>query len=149
MVLKFRLISDEVKDFVRDIEILAEQTFYDLHSCIVENFHYDKSQLASFFLTNREWEKLQEFTLFDMSENGRSHTILMDRAVLKDYITDAKQRLLYVFDVFNERLIFLELTGMIKERGKEKYPQVTHSTGHPPRQIMLGSINFEGLNVDE
>ncbi len=149
MVFKFRLISDEVKDFVRDIEILDDQTFFDLHSIIVEDFRYDRSQLASFFLTNRDWEKLQEFTLFDMSEDGKRHTTLMDRAVLKDHITESRQRLLYVFDVFNERLIFLELIEMTNERKKVKYPQITYSKGHPPRQIMLGSINFEGLNADE
>ena len=94
MVYKFRLISDEVKDFVRDIEILSEQTFYDLHCVMIHDFRYDKSQLASIFLTTRSWEKLQEFTLFDMSEEGKIHTLLMDKSVLKDYITDSKQRML-------------------------------------------------------
>ncbi len=109
MVFKFRLISDEVKDFVRDIEILSEQTFYDLHYLMMEDFHYDKSQLASFFLTNREWEKTQEFTLFDMSEDGQAAYPADGQVGAGEYITDARQRMLYVFDMFNERLIFLEL----------------------------------------
>ncbi len=149
MVYKFRLISDEVKDFVRDIEILSEQTFYDLHCVMIHDFRYDKSQLASIFLTTRSWEKLQEFTLFDMSEEGKIHTLLMDKSVLKDYITDSKQRMLYVFDLFNERFIFIELIGTAKKTEKKGFPRITFSSGHPPRQILLGSINPGGLSFDE
>ncbi len=149
MVYKFRLISDEVKDFVRDIEILSEQTFYDLHSTMVEDFHYDRSQLASFFLTNGEWEKLQEFTLFDMSEDRKHHTSLMDKCTLKNYIDLPRQRMLYIFDIFNERLIFIELTETIQTPDSGHYPRITYSEGHPPRQILPGSINLEGLNFNE
>ncbi len=149
MVYKFRLISDEVKDFVRDIEILSEQTFYDLHSGLVEDFHYDKSQLASFFITNRDWEKLQEFTLFDTSEDGKRHTLLMDRSVLRDYVAEPRQRMLYVFDIFNERLMFLELVDTVQAEEPGVYPRVAFSRGHPPRQTLLGFINSEGLNFEE
>lgn len=149
MVFKFRLISDEEKDFVRDIEVLSEQTFYDLHSVMVEDFHYDKSQLSSFFLTTHEWEKQKEFTLFDMSEDRNHHTMLMDKSVLGNFIKDPRQRLLYLFDMFNERVIYIELTDIFKNEPNVKYPRITHSEGHPPRQMLSETINLEDLEFDE
>ena len=34
MVYKFRIISDEVDDFLREIQIDSEASFYDLHEAI-------------------------------------------------------------------------------------------------------------------
>ena len=34
MIYKFRLLSDEVEDFRRDIEIDSDATFHDLHKAI-------------------------------------------------------------------------------------------------------------------
>mgnify|MGYP003377447636 CR=1 FL=1 len=44
MVYRFTIISNEVEDFIREIKIDAEATFYDLHQAILSSCHYaDKS----------------------------------------------------------------------------------------------------------
>ena len=131
------MISSEVKDFVRDIEISSGQSFFDLHKAIQEDLHYDSSQIASFFLTNYEWEKELEFTLFDMTDSGKIPTIPMDKAILRDYMKDDRQRLLYVFDFFNERAFFLELLDFVKRLEFVTYPRITLSQGYPPKQILF------------
>ena len=68
MIYKFRLLSSEKDDFVRDFEVSSDQTFYDLHLVIQYNCHYDTSQIASFYLCNSDWEKENEITLFELSE---------------------------------------------------------------------------------
>jgi len=37
MVYRFTIISDEVDDFVREIQIDSEATFQDLHEAILKN----------------------------------------------------------------------------------------------------------------
>ena len=37
MVYKFRIISDEVDDFLREIDIDSEASFYDLHEAILKS----------------------------------------------------------------------------------------------------------------
>jgi hypothetical protein len=154
MVYKFRLLSDEVKDFVRDIEIRSDQTFFDFHRIIQDDLGYDNSQIASFFLTNSLWEKEKEFTLFDMSDGENKSLVPMDKAFLKNYILDPKQRLIYVFDFFNERTFFIELTDTQKEIKYSDYPAVTFSKGNPPQQILFGNNNigvfsdFDNQNMD-
>ena len=39
MVYRFTIISNEVEDFIREIKIDAEATFYDLHQAILSSCH--------------------------------------------------------------------------------------------------------------
>jgi len=149
MVFKFRLISDEVKDFIRDVELLSDQTFYDFHRTLTHDFHFDKSQIASFFTSNENWEKDVEITLFDMSEDGKKDVHIMDRVKLEEFLDSPKQRLLYVFDFFNERLLFIELVEVIQKQEKTAYPRITFSRGNPPHQLLMGNNNFEDLDFEE
>lgn len=57
MVYKFTLISDEVDDFVREIKIDSDATFYDLHKIILNCVGYKDDQMTSFFICDEDWEK--------------------------------------------------------------------------------------------
>lgn len=149
MVYKFRLLSHEIKDFVRDIEIKGNQTFFDFHKAIQDDLNYDSSQIASFFLTNQLWEKEQEFILFDMSDVPNAALIAMDRARLRDYIKDPKQRLIYIFDIFNERGVFIELVDTQEEVRYSDYPAVVFSKGAAPQQILFGNRDFGTIIEDD
>ena len=71
MVYKFRIISDEVDDFLREIDIDSEASFYDLHEAILKSTGYKNDQMTSFFICDDDWEKETEITLEDMG-NGSS-----------------------------------------------------------------------------
>jgi hypothetical protein len=148
MIFKFRLLSHEIKDFVRDIEIRAEQTFYDFHKAIQDDLNYDSSQIASFFITNQLWEKEREFILFDISDVPNNATIPMDRARLRDYIKEPKQRLIYIFDFFNERGLFIELVDSQNELKYSDYPAVVFSKGASPQQILFGNRDYGAIIED-
>jgi hypothetical protein len=156
MIFKFRLLSSEMDDFVRDFEISSNQTFYALHMAIQEDCKYDPSQIASFFLCNDNWEKETEITLFEIPEEQGKVTLAMDNSVLSDYITERKQKLVYIFDIFNERAFFIEVVGITDDDPSKSYPLCTLSEGSPPVQILLDvpspekeiteQWNDEGLN---
>jgi len=137
MIYKFRLLSSENDDFVRDFEVSASQTFYDLHMAIQKNCKFDPSQIASFFLCNNDWEKETEITLFEIPEEQGKVTLAMEKSVFLDYINEIKQKLIYIFDVFNERTFFIELVGIRDDDTSTIYPRCTLSEGSPPVQIML------------
>jgi hypothetical protein len=80
------------------------------------------------------WEKEEEFTLFDMGTGSST----MEVAVLEDIIFRKNQKLLYVFDFFNERSLFVEYTGEAKEIDGREYPSCTNSKGVPPKQVIFG-----------
>ena len=46
MVYKFRIISDEVDDFLREIKIDSDASFYDLHEAILKCTNYKNDQMT-------------------------------------------------------------------------------------------------------
>lgn len=149
MVFKFRLISNEVKGFQRDIEILSEQSFYNFHAILSQSFHYDDSQLTSFFTLDLKGKKLQEITLFDFSEGKSKDIKLMDKCRLKDYISKKGDRLIYVFDYFNERRMSLELIDILSNNDSIIYPRISFSKLSPPPQLLIIDSTFDDFDDDE
>jgi len=148
MVCKFRMISHEEEDFVRDFEVLSDQTFFDLHKAIQSDLHFDTSQIASFYLCNDEWEKEKEITLFDITEDPETEVHVMDSTKFSDYIHKTKQKLLYIFDVFNERGFFMEVAEIHQNKTSDKYPVCTFRKGCPPQQILMDQI-FLGKSEED
>ena len=62
MIFNFRIVSDEVDNFKREIQIDATATFLDLKKAICTCVGYDATQMSSFFLCDRNWEKEKEIT---------------------------------------------------------------------------------------
>jgi len=144
MVYRFRMISGEVEGFAREFDILGTQTFYDLHLTIQKNLVYDSSQIASFFLTDATWNKVKEFTLFDL-DNDDTFVAPMDVATIEEFVKDPKQRLLYTFDMFNDRNFFIELVAKVKDSESKKLPACIFEKGEAPVQIKLDADTSSDL----
>lgn len=140
MIYKFTIISDESDEFVREIQIDPEATFYDFHEAILASTGYTNDQMTSFFICDDDWEKDTEITLEAMDDNPEIDSWVMKETRLSDLIEDEKQKLLYVFDYMTERCFFIELTEIIT--GKEiKGAKCTKKAGEAPKQI----IDFEEM----
>ena len=135
MVYKFLLLSDEVEDFRREIEIDADATFLQFHEVIQKCAGYTQKEITSFFICNEAWEKEQEILLFDMGASSDEDTYLMSETRLSDLISDKGQRLLYVFDNLNERSFFVELKKITTGSDLAE-PVCTLSKGKAPAQTV-------------
>ncbi|NLJ83205.1 MAG: plasmid pRiA4b ORF-3 family protein [Bacteroidales bacterium] len=146
-VYKFRLLFDDVEDFVRDYEILAKQTFKDFHQCIIDSIQgLNPEELASFYICDRKWNKRNEITLMDMSidqddeeeelrdeEEGEVQpTITMDEARISDFIDDPHQRIIYEHDFLNIRTFYIELLKSYEAKPDKTYPVCIHSSAELP-----------------
>ncbi|MGE0079166.1 MAG: hypothetical protein AB7S48_15010 [Bacteroidales bacterium] len=140
MIYKFRMISADDKAFLRDFEIDANQTFLSFHNAIQENLGFDSSQLASFFLTDEHWNKGMELTLIDMQNEGGLAAIPMDSIRINELIKDRKERLLYVYDIFTDQSLFLELLDVFEPLEGVKYPICSASVGEAPVQLADDSV---------
>ncbi|MDE6484003.1 MAG: hypothetical protein K2L14_01220 [Duncaniella sp.] len=133
MIYNFRLVSDEVDNFKREIQIDADATFLDLRNAICDCTGYDKSQMSSFFLCDDGWERDKEITLEDMGSDSSEDVYLMEDTPLSDLIEDEGQRLVWVFDYLTDRSFFIEMKNFIT--GKTlKDPLCTVSMGEAPQQ---------------
>ena len=140
MIYSFTIISDDVDDFVREIQIDPEATFFDLHEAILKAANYTNDQMTSFFICDDDWEKEKEITLEEMDNNPEMDSWIMKETRLNELIEDEKQKLLYVFDYMTERCFFIELSEIIT--GKEiKGAKCTKKSGEAPKQ----TVDFEEM----
>ena len=152
MVYKFRIISDEVDDFLREIKIDSDASFYDLHEAILKSTGYKDDQMTSFFICDDYWEKETEITLEDMGQgSSEEDTFVMKDTRLSELLEDEKQKLIYVFDPLAERVFFIELSEIITGKDLEK-AVCSKKSGEPPKQ----TIDFDeqmntnsSLDLDE
>lgn len=135
MVYRFLLLSDEVDNFSREIEIAPDATFLQFHDAILDAVGYDKNQITSFFICSDNWEKQQEITLIDMGADSATDTYLMEETPLDEFIEDVGQRLLYVYDNMTERAFFIELKAIMPNRTSDK-PVCVSSKGKAPVQLV-------------
>lgn len=135
MIFNFRIVSDEVDNFKREIKIDAEATFLDLKNAICDAVGYDKNQMCSFFLCDRNWEKEKEITLEDMGSDSDQDVWLMEDSVLSDFIDDEGQKMLFTFDYLTDRNFFIEMRELITGKNL-KDPVCTLSLGSAPSQVV-------------
>ena len=135
MIYRFTIISDEVDDFVREIQIDPEATFYDFHEAILKSAGYTNDQMTSFFICDDDWEKEKEITLEEMDDNPEMDSWVMKETQLSELVEDEKQKLLYVFDYMTERAFFMELREIIPGKDLDK-AVCSKSIGEAPVQIM-------------
>jgi hypothetical protein len=146
MIFRIRMLSGEDETFIRDYEVSYATSLLDVHHFICRDLGYDPMNMASFFRSDARWERLQEFTSMDMNDPGGADDgapvpmpVPMERATLGQVLHRNNDRLIYVFDPFGDRAMFLELTGSFKRPDGRQYPLTVFSQGDPPAQFDLPS----------
>lgn len=152
MVYRFTIISDEVEDFMREIKIDSDATFYELHETILKSVGYKDDQMTSFFICDDDWEKEKEITLEDMGSSSDEDVWVMRDTRLSELLEDEKQKMIYVFDPLSERVFFIELTEI--HLGEDLAHAVcSYKRGEAPAQIVdyedFASKNNASMDLDE
>ena len=110
MVFRFRMLSDENDNFVRDYEAMYDMTLLDFHDFILQALE-DEPCMASVFTADDRWEKQREFTSVEMDDGSGDAPAAMESVTLGQVIHNRRDRLIYLFDMFGDRAYYLELTG--------------------------------------
>lgn len=147
MVLRFKILSDKVEDFVLHINADAKNTFFELHEAIQVACKYDSSELATFFLADEEWDKGLEITMFNDKKTRQLPLLLMKNTLLGDYLKQKEDKLIYIFDVISQKSMYIELNELVMEN-KLNTPIVTFNRGNAPVQSSSHRYNAD-LLVDQ
>ncbi len=148
-IYKFKIVSEDQDDFSREIEIKPTDTFESFHKILVESFGFDGSQLASFFMCDDKWHKLQEISLVNMSDDESSATKEMRDAVLEELIEDPHQKILYVYDYLNYYTFRIELYKVLQAKAGVKYPICSVKVGDLPKSYLTSGIDTSIPIFDE
>lgn len=134
--LKFRVLIDSTSNEVfRDILIDEKATFEMLYRAILDSYQFSHDQMASFYMSNENWDKGFEISLFDMAFGEDPNDILpgvMSECSLQDYMQDDDQRIILVHDFIRMWIFLIELIG--QEPVAPEHPKVVLTVGNAPAE---------------
>ena len=148
MIYRFRIIldNDTEEDVFRDIEIQETDSLEDLHNAITQSFGFDGLEMASFYISNNEWDQGEEISMFDVSE-GNSSVRLMSETALNDVVHEAQTKLIYVYDFLSMWTFLVELAEIVEEAEGADYPNLMFVHGQIPDSAP--EKNFEAEDFDD
>tara|TARA_X000000368_G_C23035422_1_gene714372 strand:+ start:462 stop:941 length:480 start_codon:yes stop_codon:yes gene_type:complete len=126
------------KDVIRDIEISSTSNLEALHYAIITAFELEKNELASFYMTNEDFELLQEIPLLSIDEE-ENPMLGMKEVIISSILTKQGAQLLYVYDFMKMWRFLITLTEQKEETSSE--PKCIKSVGDMPEDAP--EITFE------
>ena len=126
------------EDVIRDIEISSTSNLEELHYAIITAFELEKNELASFYMTNEDFELLQEIPLLSIDEE-ENPMLGMNKVIISSILTKQGSQLLYVYDFMKMWRFLITLTEKKEEIISE--PKCVKSVGEMPEDAP--EITFE------
>ncbi len=140
--LKFRILLDSPskKEVFRDIVIDDESSFEEFYKVIHTSFGFTGDQMASFYVSDAEWNKGHEITLMDVTydedDNLADQPDLMRNVKLRNFVSpdnvDGEQKFILVYDFLLLWIFLIELIGYEKDTPTE--PKVILEVGIAPEE---------------
>ena len=133
--LKFRVLLDskDQEKVFRDIIINEDDNFESLYKTIIDSFNFKGEQMASFYMSNDDWDKGHEISLVDLAFEDEvviDSPSVMNSAVIKDHIEKKDQKIILVYDFMKMWIFLIELISIEEMLSIE--PQVNLSIGISP-----------------
>ncbi|HSI70121.1 MAG TPA: hypothetical protein VK941_07800 [Gillisia sp.] len=152
MVYRFRVILDAEEDVFRDIELLQESTLEDFHNSIINAFGFDGTEMASFYISDEDWNQGDEISQFDVSD-GEESIRLMNETTLDSVVSEDQTKLIYVYDFLNMWTFLIELGEIAEIEEGRDYPNLMFVHGQipleaPDKEFVAEKDEF-GDNMDE
>ena len=149
MIYRFRVIldNDTEEDVFRDLEIRETDTLEDLHNIITQSFGFDGTEMASFYLSDDEWNQGEEISLFDLSE-GSSSTRLMSETLINKEVHEIQPKLIYVYDFLSMWTFFVELAEIVEEAEGHDYPNLMFVHGQIPTEAPEKIFEADEFDMD-
>lgn len=158
MLYRFRVILDTEEDVFRDIEILADSTLEDLHNTILQSFGFDGTEMASFYLSDDEWNQGEEFSQFEV-DDSENHVRLMNETTLDDVVSEDQTKLIYIYDFLSLWTFLVELAEIAEPDPSMDYPNLMYVHGQipinpPEKEFTTEKEEFSGdfdddLDIDD
>ena len=147
--LKFRVLLDSKndKEVFRDIILDNSETFESFYKVVISSFGLDDNQMASFYVSDEDWNKGEEITLMDMGFDEENPPLIMSENTIADFVTSTQQKFILVYDFLNMWIFLVELQEVLKEKIDE--PKAVLSVGEVPQEMKSSSgeaindINFD------
>ena len=111
-------------DVIRDIEIPSEKSLKDLHYTIIDCLKLEKNEMASFYMTNEDFELLQEIPLFKIDDKDYS-MLDMSEITIASVFPNIDSQLIYVYDFLKMWRFLVSYSKETKNESKKIHLKVS------------------------
>lgn len=139
-----RVVMDTEDDVIRDVLIDPRQSLRELHELILKGFELAEGEMASFFLSDQEWNQGEEISLIDFDAPLPDARFMQD-VTIADVLSETGDRLIYVYDMLNLWTFFLEVLSTDEKSSEDKIVAIT---GTRPDEAPLKNMESIGDDMD-
>ncbi len=142
MIYRFRISANDHDDFIREVDILPNQSFLDFHYVIVETAELKNIVGATFFMTDKKNKVNHEIVLKTTKKQVRRYDDdlgevvieklplpLMKDSKIKNFIEDPHQTMNYEFHGKEIITMHIELFKILQSEQMVSYPRVARKSG--------------------
>lgn len=141
-ILRFRIYWEEDDQTYRDIEIMGNQTFMDLHKAIVSAYEFDGKHTASFYESDDKWHQGREINSEVLVNKKDAPALSMIKTPVSALVTNPDQKFVYVYDPAKKWTFLVELIGVSKEEVSRRiYPFLLRKEGIAPAQYGIKGVS--------
>lgn len=148
MIYRFRVILDTEEDVFRDIEIEHDATLEQFHNVINQSFGFDGMEMASFYISDEQWEQGEEISQFDMGD-GNQPVRLMDETTLLEVVDEKAPRLIYIYDFLSMWTFLVELAEIADYESGREYPNIMFVHGQIPDEAPDKEFKADDDSIDD
>jgi hypothetical protein len=116
----------------------------------MKSFDFQGDQMASFYVSNEDWDKGHEISLLDMSyddDSIDSPASVMKNAIIKDFLEEPDQKFILVYDFMKMWIFLVELIGY--DRNEPESPQMLLAIGNAPKEESREALDEELLHESD
>lgn len=148
-IYRFRISFEDYDDVIREIDVLAKQTFLDLHYALHTSLGFKPDVSSSFYVSNDHWKKGDEIAFLPDRRKEERGVKLMENSKLSRFVDDPHQKFYYVYNFDTPFDFHVQLIKILKEEEGKEYPALFKSVGQPPKTsgatvVAAESVGKEG-----
>lgn len=148
-IYRFRVSFEDYDEIIREIDVLSKHTFLDLHFAIQKALGYDPEKPSSFFISNDQWKKGEEFTYLPSDQKLKKGALLMENTRLNKHIDDPHQKFYYTYNFERPFDFHVQLIKILKEEEGKEYPSLFKSIGKAPKPFNNTTLTDDRIGEEE
>ncbi len=139
MVYRFKASIPGNKIFMREYEVKGSSSLYALHLYLQNDLGFAPDQIVMFRAIDSKGKVRKEYGLFNLGDGS------MDSVTLEKFYSDGFKVLEYVYDMFKDRSLHLEVIATDEELARRAYPRLVAERGKNPDQFSDNYDDFEHM----
>jgi len=131
---KFRVLLDtkQKEEVFCDVLLSIDDNFESFFNAIIRAYDFQGDQMASFYISNENWDKGEEISLMDVNFGDENEQKIMKTTSIREMTEAPDQKFILVYDFMKMWIFLIECIGVQEETPDGA--QVILSIGKKPKE---------------